>query len=680
MEGARTWVPRGLALAAFAMYAIAAPPTFYWLDSAELSAAAAGWGSPHPTGFPVYCMVARVAALVPIGELAFRVNLFSAACAAATVLWVARLIVENARDDRAALTGAVAGGGALALALVFFRQATVAEVYAPTAALIASSLLLLSRVARGADGRTGLALAMIAGLGLGVHSSFRLLLAAPLIALFAVRLYRGARWPLLGALLALGVGAAAHAYLPVRAATGRTTAIDWGHPRELGALADHAVTAERIRTAFDTEIASTSAGVVRHNARVLGEQIVDQLGPIALLAALGGLVWLARRGRAERWLLAALVVVIAGDAVYGAWLNPMGLRDLQNGVPLVVGVAAAAGIGVAWLARLSGAAAAFAGGAAAVMVIVPIALHGWTERWAAAGSYAPRAWAERALDEARPRAIALVTNDSTAAGLLLVQSAEGARPDLPVLVLQHIARDRERTIAVLRAADSPVDPHRVRPELLQAPGGVLWELGPELPPRGLRVVAGAPLAELVIDDGAAEADDVASAVAALDHMLGGDGDPAARMTFANGLTHLGLLSYRRRDLAGAEALFRAAVAIRERHAPAWVNLGVVLGRQKRWQEAVVASERAMALDPLNAAALLNAARYRFQIDKRDPRIPRYVARALALAPDRSSAWELAGILEANRGRYAEARKLLLRALALDPGNEGAKWTLDRLPK
>src|SRR5690606_37125692 len=129
--------------------------------------------------------------------------------------------------------------------------ATVAEVYAPAAALMAGALVLVDRVARGGDARQGLALAMVAGLGLGVHVSFALL-GAPVIALMALRLYRGARWPLLAPLLVVAIAGALYAYLPVRSATGRVAEVDWGHPRDASGLVAH-VSAERIREAYGDE-------------------------------------------------------------------------------------------------------------------------------------------------------------------------------------------------------------------------------------------------------------------------------------------------------------------------------------------------------------------------------------------------------------------------------------------
>ena len=676
MPVVRTWIPRVLAVAAFCAYALAAPPSWYWLDSAELSAAGVGLGSPHPTGFPLYCVLIKLATLAPVGELAFRINLLSAACAAVAVYCAVVLVVEACRDDAAALAGGAAAGLVLALSLTFFRQATIAEIYAPTAALFAASLVLLARVARGAGASTGLALAVVAGLGIGTHSSFRLLLALPIAAVLVVRLRRGARWPLVAPALAIAMAAATHAYLPVRSATGRTAAIDWGHPDTAGAFVDHAITAKRIRTAFGGEM---FAGGGRHTG-TFAAQVTDQLGPLALLAGLAGLAWLAMQRR-ERWLAGVLGFVLAGDAVYSIAINPMGLGDLQNGIPFAIALAVSAGAGIAWLARVTGRGAPFAGGAAAVLLAVPVALYGWGDRWAASAGEAPRAFAESALDDVPPRGIALVQRDDTAAGLLYVTTAEVARPDVAVLVRQHLW-DRERNREVLaRARIGGVDAARVLASLEQTPGRpVAWELGAlATPNRALRAGAVVGATGVSHRESPPEGDDVRPALAELEHIFGGDdaGDPNAKRAYARSVVGLGRVLLDRGSLPAAEALFRAAIAVRREHIPAYVNLGVVLDIQRRPGEAADVTEQALAIDPNDVRARVNAARFRMRAGDDDAAMA-HAERAIARAPGNASAWALAGILDARAGRFDSARLRLAWALLLDPGEPDARDALQQL--
>ena len=75
----------GLLLALFAIYALGACRTIYVGDSGELVTAVYLLGIPHPTGYPLYVLLGKLwTIVVPLGSIAFRMSLFSSACAAAT--------------------------------------------------------------------------------------------------------------------------------------------------------------------------------------------------------------------------------------------------------------------------------------------------------------------------------------------------------------------------------------------------------------------------------------------------------------------------------------------------------------------------------------------------------------------------------------------------------------------
>src|SRR5512134_3459163 len=111
------WAAFGVAFVVFAWFAAPGP---YWLDSQELGAAAVQLGVPHPTGFPLFCVLGRLFAWLPVGELAFRVHLGSAFAAAIAVAVAARLAAELAGDDWTALVGSVATAVVLGAGLSFF--------------------------------------------------------------------------------------------------------------------------------------------------------------------------------------------------------------------------------------------------------------------------------------------------------------------------------------------------------------------------------------------------------------------------------------------------------------------------------------------------------------------------------------------------------------------------------
>lgn len=147
----RTASPMALAgilvwISVFLLYTFTAGPGIVELfdDSLEFQVVAPTFGIAHPTGYPLYTIMGGLwsRVLFPFGNWAWRMNLFSALSAATAVLLVylitARLLP---RTDRRDLWAGLAAATAFALGLVWWSQATVAEVYALHGLLMASILL-----------------------------------------------------------------------------------------------------------------------------------------------------------------------------------------------------------------------------------------------------------------------------------------------------------------------------------------------------------------------------------------------------------------------------------------------------------------------------------------------------------------------------------------------------------
>ncbi|HKE18086.1 MAG TPA: DUF2723 domain-containing protein [Kofleriaceae bacterium] len=385
MNRLRDWGPRAVALAGFAGYALLVPPGPSGAESTELGAAGFLLGSPHATGFPLVVMLAKLATLVPVGEIGFRVHLLAAACAAAAMLWTARLVAAAA-GARGQSSAAVIGGMVAALmvgvTVGFARQATHAGAIAPTVALLAATLLLFDRVARGGDAGTGMLLALLVGLGLGAHPGYRLLVPLPLAALLWIRLRRGARWPLAAPLVVIAVAAALQLYLPVRSATGRAWAADRDHPRDLASLGEHVL-------GPPIGLPADAAGAAMRSAAAA----LDEIGALGMLAAVAGALWLLAERR-SRWLLLLLASAAAADAVGVAG---------QAGALSALVLATLAGVGIAWLGRFAGARAGAALTASAgVMILVAPFLVTWHAA-RAADVAATRAADVAALPESGPK-------------------------------------------------------------------------------------------------------------------------------------------------------------------------------------------------------------------------------------------------------------------------------------
>ena len=80
--------------AALFVYIWTLAPTVTLVDSGELIVAARFMGVAHPPGFPLYVMLAHLASLVPIGNIAVRINFVSAFFAALACAMLALVVTE----------------------------------------------------------------------------------------------------------------------------------------------------------------------------------------------------------------------------------------------------------------------------------------------------------------------------------------------------------------------------------------------------------------------------------------------------------------------------------------------------------------------------------------------------------------------------------------------------------
>jgi tetratricopeptide (TPR) repeat protein len=141
-------------LVSFFVYAATLCPTVYTGDSGELITACYTMGVAHPPGYPLYCLLGRFFTLIPLGSIAWRVNLFSAFCASLTVAFVYLIIVELIRRikpdsslEQRFIPG-LCGSLILAFSRTFWSQAVIAEVYTLYTCMIALTFLVLLRWSR----------------------------------------------------------------------------------------------------------------------------------------------------------------------------------------------------------------------------------------------------------------------------------------------------------------------------------------------------------------------------------------------------------------------------------------------------------------------------------------------------------------------------------------------------
>ncbi len=311
---------------ALVVYVLTLYPDVIGGDGGELIAAAASGGVPHPPGFPLYALLGRGFALLPLGTLAWRFNLSSAVCdaLAAGLLFLAVL----------RWSGKLAAG-LLAAALFAFspgvwRYAISAEVFALNNLFVALLLLLAVLYAQKGDTRIAYATSFAFGLGLCDHHTL-LLAALPLV---AWALWVGRAQLLKPRALAIVsvcflVGLLPYLYLPIAGA--RPTPVTWGATNTWHGFWVHVLRQEygTFSLAAPGFASPTATAIVSSWA----DDLVRQIGWWGLPVLAVGLAWAWRDRKALRGFayaaLASVILSIATMALLGNVPTDDGLhRDI----------------------------------------------------------------------------------------------------------------------------------------------------------------------------------------------------------------------------------------------------------------------------------------------------------------------------------------------------------------
>jgi len=210
----------GVCLLSFVLYLLTLAPTvlYYELpvlrDSAVLQVKSYVLGIPDYTGYPTYVMLGKLFTYLPVGDVAYRVNLASAVYAALAVLFVYLIGYLLTERPVAAAAGALAFG----VSRIFWSQAVIAEVYTLNALFVSLTIFVFLVWRRTRGDRYLLLAAFLCGLSLTHHITSGMLLPAGLLFVFAVERRKLLEAGLL--LKAAGLfllGLLPYIFLPVRA-------------------------------------------------------------------------------------------------------------------------------------------------------------------------------------------------------------------------------------------------------------------------------------------------------------------------------------------------------------------------------------------------------------------------------------------------------------------------------
>ena len=404
-------------------------------DGGDLIAAAATGGVAHPTGYPVYLVLARLFQWLPFGSLASRTNLLSAVATVAAAVLVGETVRRSLQDAPEAgrvLAGLVAGA-AFGLAPLVWSQAVITEVYALHGLFV--GLLLYLLVVVGSPKPIGIfGIGLIQGLAAGNH--VLALLMAPMVlaavsghrsrtAVQPARVWSAWRWDSRAcAVGCLGIlaGLLSYAILPIRAAN--HPPVNWGVP----------VTLQRFAWLVSGSLYQDS--LFRLDLIALWEHLqawaaltLQQTGILGLLLALVGLIVFFSPSRVYLLTLWVAIVFTAFSFQYAV------IDSYVHLLPVYLAFSIWTGLGIGQLSRLASirfSPAAWLIGVAALAYFVPLAVGRWPQVDASRDPRAER-FGRQLLDQAPAQAILFAEGDRAVFGLWYFHYALHLRPDVRVV-------------------------------------------------------------------------------------------------------------------------------------------------------------------------------------------------------------------------------------------------------
>jgi len=324
-------------LAPVFIYCLTICPTLYPGDSGEYAAAAFSLGNPH-IGYPLYCLLGKLFCLIPIGNLAFRINLMSSLFAALTVLLVYYIVWKLAHETVAALSAALL----LAFSPTLWSQTVCAEVYTLHAFFVALIVAGLFWWHQDQNLKRLLIFAFLVSLSFGNHMQ-TIMLAPGVLFLIGISkralLLRPRNLLLITSVFLLGLSV--YLYLPVRTEVG--AAIHWGDPNAIGRFIK-----------LVTASAHWPGYVLTRSWPEYWQRAIDTLVLVFtqyhILMILGIIGFLKSFDRTWKLFWVFLLVF---DLIYTIFLNFISLEITAFNLPSSVVVAILIGLGMAYMLQYS---------------------------------------------------------------------------------------------------------------------------------------------------------------------------------------------------------------------------------------------------------------------------------------------------------------------------------------
>ncbi len=240
----------GFSLLTFSVYLSTLCPTVSFVDAGELATVAITFGIAHPTGYPLFTMLGRLAAIVPLGtEEIVRLNLLAAILTSAAMAWFFKTSVRFYRSSLFSMAdedsipvqrfrlAAMIGSLAVGWSSTVWAQSVAVEVYSLHLLFLCITTYCFVRgieetLHHSDVSRYLLLFSFVLGLSFTNHMTSILLAPAFLylyFRLFGMKRDSFERVLKLAPLFVLGLSV--YLVLPVRSSM--SPSLDWGHPATL---------------------------------------------------------------------------------------------------------------------------------------------------------------------------------------------------------------------------------------------------------------------------------------------------------------------------------------------------------------------------------------------------------------------------------------------------------------
>ncbi|MBI2421154.1 MAG: DUF2723 domain-containing protein, partial [Candidatus Levybacteria bacterium] len=208
------------------VYILTLSRSVYYGDSGEFIAVAKTLGVAHPPGYPLYTMLAHLFTYLPFGNIAFKVNLFSAVTSSLTVVVIYLACLKLTGNRLASASASLI----LAFSYLFWLYSLVAEVFSLNNLFVALIVLISLHIfEKPQNKKLFYLLSFVFALALTNHHTIVLLAPALLFLIFATnpKLLLQPKFLILNSLFII-LGLLPYLYLPIRASA--DPILNWGDP------------------------------------------------------------------------------------------------------------------------------------------------------------------------------------------------------------------------------------------------------------------------------------------------------------------------------------------------------------------------------------------------------------------------------------------------------------------